>query len=458
MDSSSIFISVFSRIGFLKGEKRSVRAKKNILANFLIKGLGICTGLVLLPLTISYLTPEKYGIWITLSSIIGWFSFFDIGLGNGLRNHFAKAIAENKRDLAKSYVSTTYALLIIIVSVVLILFLIVNHFLNWNNILNVKGAQFKAGELSLLAVIVFSFFCLRFIFLLINTILNADQQSAKASFLDLLGQIVSLIVIFILTKKTDGSILYLGITISSIPVFVLIIANIWFYKKNYEQYRPSIRFIDFSKARSLLNLGVSFFVIQIAAVLLYQTNNMIIIHLSGSKDVTNYNIAYKYFSILLMAFSIIITPFWSAFTEAWVLKDIGWIKRVIKKLFKIWILFFFIAMIMLFLSEKIYKLWIGNQIQIPFVYSVLVGLVILINIWNGIFSQFLNGIGKIRFQLIIGITAAIVNVPLAIFLGSSMGVKGVLLANIIVTLFGVFLYPLQYKKLLNNTAKGIWNK
>jgi O-antigen/teichoic acid export membrane protein len=458
LGNTSPFISGFKRISSFKGGKRSVQAKKNILAAFIIKGLGICTGLVLLPLTINYLTPEKYGIWITLSSIIGWFSFFDIGLGNGLRNHFAQAIAENKKTLAKTYVSTTYAILIIIVSIVLTSFLIVNHFLNWNNILNVKTGQFKVGELSLLAIIVFSFFCLRFVFLLINTILNADQQSAKASVLDLLGQILSLIIIFILTKETKGSILYLGITISSMPVFVLIIANIWFYNKKYKEYRPSIKFVDFSKGRSLLNLGVSFFVIQIAGVLLYQTNNMIIIHLSGSEDVTNYNIAYKYFSVLLMGFSIIITPFWSAFTEAWVMKDMDWIRRVIKKLFKIWFLFFITALIMLLFSERIYKLWIGSRIHIPFVYSILVGIVILINIWNGIFSQFLNGIGKIRFQLIIGISAAIINVPLAIFLGSSMGVKGVLMANIIVTLFGVFLYPLQYKKILNNTAKGIWNK
>ena len=55
-------------------------------------------GLVLVPLTINYLNPTKYGIWITLSSVIGWFSFFDIGLGNGLRNRFAEAIANNDHN------------------------------------------------------------------------------------------------------------------------------------------------------------------------------------------------------------------------------------------------------------------------------------------------------------------------------------------------------------------------
>ena len=89
-------IKISSFINFLgldKGHERTVKAKKNIVASFVIKGLNIAIGLILVPLTINYLNPTKYGIWITLSSVIGWFSFFDIGLGNGLRNRFAEAIA-----------------------------------------------------------------------------------------------------------------------------------------------------------------------------------------------------------------------------------------------------------------------------------------------------------------------------------------------------------------------------
>ena len=75
-----------------KGHKRSVKAKKNILASFLIKGGNIAISLILVPLTIHYVNPTQYGIWLTLSSIIGWFAFFDIGFGNGLRNKFAEEI------------------------------------------------------------------------------------------------------------------------------------------------------------------------------------------------------------------------------------------------------------------------------------------------------------------------------------------------------------------------------
>jgi O-antigen/teichoic acid export membrane protein len=59
-----------------KGDGRSVKVKKNILGLFLIKGGSIAISLILVPLTIHYINPSRYGIWLTLSSIIVWFSFF----------------------------------------------------------------------------------------------------------------------------------------------------------------------------------------------------------------------------------------------------------------------------------------------------------------------------------------------------------------------------------------------
>ena len=144
-------------------------------------------GLVLVPLTINYLNPTKYGIWITLSSVIGWFSFFDIGLGNGLRNKFAEAIANNDHKLAKMYVSTTYAVLAFIIGIVLFLFFLINPYLNWSKILNVGNDSGLQKELSILALVVFSAFCLNFVIKLIATILIADQQPAKASFFNLIA-------------------------------------------------------------------------------------------------------------------------------------------------------------------------------------------------------------------------------------------------------------------------------
>lgn len=138
-----------------KGNDRSANALKNILASLLIRGCSISISLVLVPLTIHYVNPTGYGVWITLSSIIAWFSFFDIGFGHGLRNKFAEALAAGQNELARIYVSTTYAVLIIISSIIFTFFIVINPFLNWSKILNTSSEM--TGELGLLALIVFVF-------------------------------------------------------------------------------------------------------------------------------------------------------------------------------------------------------------------------------------------------------------------------------------------------------------
>ncbi|MBL4668458.1 MAG: polysaccharide biosynthesis protein, partial [Flavobacteriales bacterium] len=171
---------------FFSGHDRSVKAKKNILGSFLLKGTSILISLILVPLTIDYLNPTKYGIWITLTSVIAWFSFFDIGLGNGLRNKFATAKAEGKEELARTYISTTYAIISIISVALFVLFLGVNQFLDWGKILNTTN---DIVELEKLVFIVFSVFCLQFIIKLINVVFVADQRPAISSGINTLGNL-----------------------------------------------------------------------------------------------------------------------------------------------------------------------------------------------------------------------------------------------------------------------------
>ena len=78
------------------------------------------------PLLLNYLDAERYGVWLTLTSIVGWFTFFDAGLGNGLRNNLTEAFAKGNMIQAKEYISTTYAIIGLIFFSVLILFFFIN--------------------------------------------------------------------------------------------------------------------------------------------------------------------------------------------------------------------------------------------------------------------------------------------------------------------------------------------
>lgn len=444
------------------GHQRSVKVNKNIIASFFIKGVSIVVGFLMVRITLDYLDQTKYGIWLTMSSFLTWFTFFGIGLGNGLRNKLAEALAVKDYHLGKIYVSTTYAILSLIFGGVALIFFIGNQFLDWSKILNTDAAL--APELSNLALIVFGFFFLRFVVKLIGIILYADQRPAIANTFGPMGSLLALIVIYILTKTTHGSLLYLGWTLSILPVVVLIIASFYFYNTDYKKIAPNLNFIRMRYAKSLLSLGFKFFIIQVSALVMFQSSNIVIAQFFGPADVTPYNIAYKYYGIINMLFSIIMIPFWSAYTEAWKKKEIGWIKSTINNLLKVFITFVVLGIILFVFSKTAFILWLGRdkmaQMPIPSILQLSLLFYFLIFSFGGIFNMFINGTGKVHVQMIALIIGAILFFPTAwIFVKYfHMGVEGVVFATIISNFYSVFISPIQYYKLINNKAYGIWDK
>ena len=165
----------------------------------------------------------------------------------------------------------------------------------------------------------------------------------------------------------------------------------------------------------MAGLGINFFILQIAVIIIFSTDNMIITQVLGPAAVTPYNISFKYFSIPIMIFSIVVTPFWSAYTDAHAKGDLVWIKKSINRLSQTWILIFAMVIVMLLASQDFYKFWVGNDLQIPILLSILMGIFAIISTWNNIFAAFLNGLGKIKLQIYYSLFGMIINIPLSVF-------------------------------------------
>ena len=441
-----------------QGQDRSVKAKKNIAASFLIKGASIAISLFLVRLNINYLNESRYGVWVTITSIVGWFSFFDIGLTQGLRNKFAEAKAKGEDELAQIYVSTTYAILAIIFALVWIIFLICNNFLNWATILHLP--QVMRSEVSVLAIIVFTYFCINFVLRIISTLITANQEPAKASFIDVLGQVLSLIFIIILTKTTQGSLIKLGVAFCLSPIVILIGANMFFFRGSFKIYTPRFSKIKFSYARNLFNLGIVFFIIQVAGIIQFQTANFIIAQNFQISNVTSYNIVYKYFGVLDMIFVIFLAPFWSACTDAYFRNDILWIKKAVKKYQQLTILLTFLGIIMLVCSQTIYNVWLNGKVTISFSLSLWGFLYFAVTMFGYTYVYFLNGINALRIQFFASLLSPLVYVAVAFLLIRyyKMGVYALFIASIIANFNAFLLSPIQYHMIVNKKKKGLWIK
>lgn len=441
----------------LQGDARTVKANKNIFASAIIKLADTLVYLLLVPLTLGYLNAYEYGIWLTLNSMLAWINSFDIGLGNGLRNKLASALAEGDHEKARIYVSTTFFMLIFIIVVVYAVLAIGVNYIDWYKLLNVS--EDYVGNLIQVVQVSLLFFCINFVLKFVGNVYQALQLPAFNYLISFSGHLLSLIVIFIFTKLVvPGTLFWVAAIYSIAPPLVYLIAYPITFKKLYPYLSPSFRFFKKDYLKSLLSLSVVFFVLQIASIVLFALSNLLISNMFGPDQVTPYNIAYRYFSLVPMVFNMLITPMWSAATDAYTKGDMEWIKNSNRRVRYFLYTFGVLLALMVLLSKLVYHIWIGDDVRIPIEMSILMAIYIMILIWSLSYSYFLNGIGKLRLQMICTIIAAACFYPVCHYFGSLYSVLGIVIGMCVVNLPGAIVNTIQFNKTINNTAKGIWLK
>lgn len=442
------YLSINYLIKLIKNYKIS-KIKINIILTFLFKILALSISFILVPITINYLNVELYGIWLVIISIMSWVTFFDIGLGNGLRNKLAESIAKGDKNLAKRYVSTAYATISVIVFFILINFLLVLPFINLNKIFNTHSIS-NIELMKVFSVVVF-FFLLNFILSLSNQVFYAYQESALISIGQFFFNLFTLLTVCVLTYLEHGNLFYLGISYGFSMLISNLLVNCYFFKKHKDIF-PSIKYIDPNKINDLLTLGIKFFVIQIAVLVIFTTDNIIISYILGPEHVTSYNVVFRLFSIVSIIHGIILTPFWSAFTDAYVKGNILWIKRTLIKLNLLIIPLSIMVVILIFFNRDLINIWIGHEIIYSDSLVLLMGIYTIINIWNNTYSYFLNGAGKIEIQLFISIIGALINIPLSIYFAKflNMGTSGIILGTICSLSIFAIIGPVQTFNIIKN--------
>lgn len=445
-----------SRVNQIGSVERSNITKKNIFYSFFVKGFGIITSLLLVPITINYLNAAEYGIWLTLNSILLWINTFDIGLGNGLRNKLTEAFSENDYIKAKYYVSTAYCIISILMVVIFVAFYIMNLYIDWYKILNVN--LHSIPNLKNIIFISFGLFCLNFVLKLIGNILLAMQKSALENLLIMLGQLLSLIAIYLFSFFSKGTLWLVALIYSISPVIIYASAYPFVFRGKYRNIAPNIKYFRKEDMKNIMSLGTQFFILQIAALVIFSTSNLIISNKFGSKMVTEYNVAFRYFNVIPLLFTIVLTPIWSATTDAYAKGDTNWISVSMKKIKQLLLVTFFILLIMVFCSKFIYKIWVGSAINIPTNLSIAIAVYIFILVSSLGYSSFLNGLGKLRVQMLNILFCSLVFLPLTYYLISIIGIYGIIISLTIVNLSGLILNIVQFNKIINKKASGIWDK
>ncbi len=452
----NIFKNVIHRFQSTNGRNRLII--KNVAASFLIKGGALLLALLTMPAYMRYFENQQIlGMWFTILSVLTWVLNFDMGLGNGLRNHLVGAIAENDSMKIKKYISSAYAMIFGIVAVLLIISHVCFPFVNWNTVFNVSHAAISSEVLLETVQIVFTGILLQFLLRLITSVLYALQKSAIPSLLSLIT--TAIILVFVLTVNSGSveenlkMLAYANVIAVNLP---LLIASIVVFSTNLKSCGPHIKFFNKKYSIDVIKLGGVFFWLQIMYMLIANTNDFLISWLSGPENVVYYQIYRKPFMLVSTIFALTLTPIWSAVTQAIAENDYKWIRVLYIRLKRLAAITIAGEFLMITILQMFINIWLGDRaIDVDIRYALVFATAGSMFIWNGVISSIVNGTGKLKIQFIFLTVGVIIKFPIAFMLTGLTGAWiGVVASDIFAMLLYCLIQPIWINKYLKELEEG----
>ena len=402
---------------------------KNIGINILMKPISMILSFLYIPLALSYLGDERYGVWATISSFVTWLSICDIGIGNGMRNKLAESYAHQNAEESKRIVSTSYFTITVIAFLVLVVFSCISFLFDIPTLLNIT---IFGENVALSIYITVLFVCLNFILSLGNVITYSIQKPAIAAICGVLVNLLNIIFVVFLKFFFPANMVIVAITLGSSGAIVNLFLNLYIFKK-YVFLSPSLKCYDKKLVKTIATLGGLFFFGQIAALVMNSTDNILISMLFGAIDVTPYSTAYKLFTVFIHLQGVIIMPMWSAFTNAKAKKEYLWI---LEKCRKMQLLTFGLALcvvVLFFTINPISRLWLRKDMNYDALMLIIMTIYFVVYLFFNNFASILCGLGDVKLYSLFAVLSSIANIPLSVIFAKkcNLGLAGIMLGTLV---------------------------
>lgn len=391
----------------------------NIVAAFGIKGFGMIVNMLSMPLYIDYFNNNMIlGLWFTILTVVNWILSFDVGIGNGLRNHLTKALAQKDFEEGKRLTSSAFASLGVITIVFTILVLSVLPVVNWNNMFNISAGivsrDILAGSVGIIMVGIMVAFFLQ----IVRGILFALQLSSIVNLLHLLTSILLVAYLFVapdfstIEKKLSVMSIAYAILINIPSILVLLYV---FFFSEMKHCGPRIKYVTSNAVKAVLGLGMSFFVLQVMYMIITVTNEWFISKYFSPKYCVDYQIYFRLFSLVGSLIMLTMSPLWSAITKAYSMKRYRWIIKLQSVLNYLAFACIVVECLFVIFLQPIINIWLGDRsIEVNYLTASFFLLYGIIMIWIAIQSTIVAGLGTLKTQLRLYIFAAIFKIVLIV--------------------------------------------
>jgi O-antigen/teichoic acid export membrane protein len=398
------------------------------------KIVSILSVLISVPLTLNYLGVECYGMWMTISSVVVMMGFADLGLGLGLMNAVSVANGEDDREAAIHYVSSAFFMLCTVAICILVFFILIYPFIQWDQVFNVKSPSAKQEAGPAMAAFVLCF-VLNLPAGIAEKIQLGYQEGFVTNFWEGIGKFLGLLGVLVVIYY-HGRLFWLVLAMAGAPVLAASINCLILFCKRRPWLRPKWQGASFNYANKVIKIGVFFFIQQVVVAISYNSDNIIAAQILGPEAVTQYSVPMRMFSMLSMVSILLVTPLWPAYGEAMARKDFFWAKRtLIRSLLLTLIVIGLPSLGLVILGNYILYFWVGDKVIPALLLLLGLGLWTILASLGNCLAMFLNGAHIIKFPTFVAVITALGAISAKIFLTKTIGISGIIWGTIIAYIF-----------------------
>jgi O-antigen/teichoic acid export membrane protein len=331
------FLTNLARRHFHSG--RGGRAKLAISTSLVSRVVTTAVSFVILPISVRYLGNEGYGLMTTITAVVGWLQFSNMGIGLGLQNALIDEVAKGNKQAQKELVSTAFFSLFAIGLVLFVIGLIVFPYIPWTRVFPPLTSRFTA-EIPWTVLTVFFGFVSTVILGFVNPIYAARQELHIGSIQAMITSLLTLLGIFTAVHFRWG---LLGLTICTIGVTAVMQWSfaLWtLYGRGLKELHPTVSALNRNAAARIYKNGINFLLLQICNIAFFQIDAFLIAHFLTVDQVTPYSVAQKVFLQTSGIFAILTGSLWAAYGNAKAQGDYAWIRRTHSQMRKVFLLFF----------------------------------------------------------------------------------------------------------------------
>lgn len=405
---------------------------------------------VTLPVLVGQLGSEAFGLILLSYSVMGYFGLFSLGIPGGVAKFVAQHHALQEFEELDSVIATSI-LAFLVLGIVVAGGVVTFIGLNGLQLFNIPTE--RMDQASCIVLIAAAFAAITWPGGVIANVLEGFQQYQPLNFVRGTFQVVGSLTAIAFAMMHLG-IEWVFVAMNSGELFS-VVGYFLLLKWFYPNWRFRLTDCQWFTFRRIFGLSVWLLVGQLAVLLTYQTDYLIIASTLPIAMLTVYQVVMQPFKIVQQCAGMLCSAIMPAVSRANATDDgRETIKRFLFRGMRLHNnLVMPMAAIAGILSEPFIRLWMGEEfVKHAWIASVACYFQV---VWQslGMLGSIASGVGRFRAMAIIGLAAAIVNAGISLILVQYMGVAGVVLGTV---LAGALSVALMYMFVLPAFIPSIW--